>query len=107
MTNDYRAATWAAASLTILVLAAVSVLPASAAVLAVAASFTGLSFLHACMNPRTETLEIVIAQPTPVATNPLGALFAQVFGDADVSNRRTGNSDDGCPDCHPDCPCRS
>jgi len=104
--NDYRAATWAAAALTILVLAAASVIPASAAVLAVAAGFTGLSFLHACLHPRTETLEIVVVnnQQTPVAS-PFGVLFAQLFGGADADVR--SGAGDGCPDCHPACPCRS
>jgi len=106
--NDYRAATWAAAALTILVLAAASVLPASTAMLAVAAGFTCLSFLHACLRPRTETLEIVVVnnqQTMPVAS-PFGALFAQLFGGAD-EDARSGAADGGCPDCHPACPCRS
>ncbi len=68
--KDYRAATWALVATAIMVLTAASVFPATAAILSFAAGCSGLAFLHALLNPRTETIEIQlgavnIAPPAP------------------------------------------
>ncbi|KKK91330.1 hypothetical protein LCGC14_2714060 [marine sediment metagenome] len=105
--KDYRAATWAVVATTIMVLAAASVIPATAAILGLAAGCSGIAFLHALMSPRTETIEIQlgavsIAQmgPPSVKEQLFKAAFGGVYGDRSPGNASAGG---GCPVHGPAC----
>ncbi len=106
--NDYRAATWAAAATAILVLAATTVIPATVPILALAAGFTGLAFLHAVQRPRTEQIELVVSTGglfsggVPDVLRQALQRYPEMFG----GGHDDSAAHDGCPDCHSACPCR-
>ncbi len=105
--KDYRAATWAVMATVITVLAAVSVIPATAAILGLAAGCSGMAFLHALMSPRTETFEIQVGAVNIVpasSPNPLEQ-FLQTYGGAH-GDRSPDEVGGGCPVHGPSCPNR-
>ena len=96
--KDYRAATWAVVATTITVLAAASVIPATAAILGLAAGCSGIAFLHALLSPRTETIEIQLGAVNIAQVGPPSVLeqFVQAYGGDDAS-RNPGDAGGGCP----------
>ena len=97
--KDYRAATWAVMATVITVLTAIGVIPATAAILGLAAGCSGLAFLHALLNPRTETIEIQVGAVNIVPDGPPNVMeqfFRTVYGGA-AGDRSPDERVGGCP----------
>lgn len=108
--KDYRAATWAVMATVITVLTAIGVIPATAAILGLAAGCSGLAFLHALLNPRMETIEIQVGAVNIVPDDSQlksykEQLFRAVYGGGD-GDRSPDDAGGDCPVHGSACPNR-
>lgn len=110
--KDYRAATWAIVATTLMVLTAAGAIPATAAILGLAAGCSGLAFLHALLHPRTETIGIQVGvvnvpQPRVASASPVDmAEFMRIYRGVDDGDPSPGDAGGGawCPVHGPSCP---